>query len=85
MPKPSPAPDKLLKVGDQAVTPLGIGSVIFVYPVGPHHKITYAVSIKGYRVNRIFDESQVQPFEQQPDNAGKAVRGAAAHQHRIGL
>ena len=51
---------KSLKVGAEVMTPLGVGCVRFVYPVGPHHKITYSVSLQRCRVNRIFNESEIQ-------------------------
>jgi len=64
MPGQKPGRSKTFEVGAKVMTPLGVGNVRFVYPVGPHHKITYAVAVEGYRVNRIFDEKQVQPLSQ---------------------
>ncbi len=63
MRNPAPTPKKLLKVGAQVMTPLGNGTVRFVYPLGPHHKFTYAVAVDGLRINRIFDEKQLQLLE----------------------
>jgi hypothetical protein len=54
------SPSQALRIGAQVITPRGLGSVCFVYPKGPHHKITYLVSLQGYRLNRIFDERELQ-------------------------
>jgi len=66
MPQRKPVQAKSLKVGEPVMTPLGLGNVCFVYPVGPHHKITYSVSLEGFRINRIFDESQLQSLAPHP-------------------